>query len=71
MVLETKLFSFYIRNAFFQAESVRKQGPRRSHPAGRCQPDRCGRMRGMRTTWDIFCNVVDNYGDIGIAWRLA
>ena len=22
-------------------------------------------------TWDIFCNVVDNYGDIGIAWRLA
>ena len=28
-------------------------------------------MRGMRSTWDIFCNVVDNYGDIGIAWRLA
>jgi uncharacterized repeat protein (TIGR03837 family) len=28
-------------------------------------------MRGMRATWDIFCNVVDNYGDIGIAWRLA
>ena len=25
----------------------------------------------MRSTWDIFCNVVDNYGDIGIAWRLA
>ena len=25
----------------------------------------------MRPTWDIFCNVVDNYGDIGIAWRLA
>ncbi|MHB9157131.1 MAG: elongation factor P maturation arginine rhamnosyltransferase EarP [Thiobacillus sp.] len=22
-------------------------------------------------TWDIFCKVVDNYGDIGIAWRLA
>ena len=21
--------------------------------------------------WDIFCTVVDNYGDIGIAWRLA
>jgi len=21
--------------------------------------------------WDIFCSVVDNYGDIGIAWRLA
>ena len=21
--------------------------------------------------WDIFCSVVDNYGDAGIAWRLA
>lgn len=21
--------------------------------------------------WDIFCSVVDNYGDIGVAWRLA
>ena len=20
---------------------------------------------------DIFCNVVDNYGDIGVCWRLA
>ena len=28
-------------------------------------------MRLMRANWDIFCNVVDNYGDIGIAWRLA
>ena len=27
----------------------------------------------MRSTprWDIFCAVVDNYGDAGIAWRLA
>ena len=25
----------------------------------------------MPTHWDIFCKVVDNYGDIGIAWRLA
>ena len=25
----------------------------------------------MRANWDIFCNVVDNYGDVGIAWRLA
>ena len=25
----------------------------------------------MRTLWDIFCNVVDNFGDIGVAWRLA
>jgi len=21
--------------------------------------------------WDIFCRVVDNYGDVGVAWRLA
>ena len=25
----------------------------------------------MPETWDIFCNVVDNYGDIGVSWRLA
>lgn len=25
----------------------------------------------MRNTWDIFCQVIDNYGDIGVAWRLA
>ena len=24
-----------------------------------------------RDRWDLFCRVVDNYGDIGIAWRLA
>lgn len=22
-------------------------------------------------TWDIFCSVIDNYGDIGVCWRLA
>ncbi len=21
--------------------------------------------------WDLFCNVVDNFGDIGVSWRLA
>lgn len=27
----------------------------------------------MRTlsSWDLFCRVVDNYGDIGVCWRLA
>lgn len=25
----------------------------------------------MKTRWDIFCNVVDNFGDIGVSWRLA
>lgn len=27
-------------------------------------------MNNLRT-WDIFCTVVDNYGDIGVCWRLA
>ena len=22
-------------------------------------------------SWDIFCRVIDNYGDIGVCWRLA
>ena len=21
--------------------------------------------------WDVFCRVVDNFGDIGVCWRLA
>ena len=21
--------------------------------------------------WDIFCTVIDNYGDAGVCWRLA
>ena len=25
----------------------------------------------MTRTWDIFCSVVDNYGDVGVCWRLA
>src|SRR3954469_8530172 len=25
----------------------------------------------MNRSWDIFCSVVDNYGDIGVCWRLA
>lgn len=25
----------------------------------------------MPKSWDIFCTVVDNYGDIGVCWRLA
>ena len=24
-----------------------------------------------RRQWDIFCRVIDNYGDIGVSWRLA
>jgi hypothetical protein len=22
-------------------------------------------------SWDIFCTVIDNFGDIGVCWRLA
>jgi uncharacterized repeat protein (TIGR03837 family) len=25
----------------------------------------------MRSTWDIFCTVIDNFGDIATCWRLA
>lgn len=25
----------------------------------------------MASSWDIFCRVVDNWGDIGVCWRLA
>lgn len=28
-------------------------------------------MVSMQRDWDIFCRVVDNYGDIGVCWRLA
>ena len=21
--------------------------------------------------WDLFCRVVDNFGDVGVCWRLA
>ncbi|SEN07241.1 conserved hypothetical protein, PP_1857 family [Pseudomonas sp. ok272] len=28
-------------------------------------------MPELKTRWDIFCTVVDNYGDIGVTWRLA
>ena len=28
-------------------------------------------MTVMQLNWDIFCRVIDNYGDIGVCWRLA
>lgn len=28
-------------------------------------------MAAMQRHWDIFCRVIDNYGDIGVCWRLA
>jgi len=26
---------------------------------------------GTRMQWDIFCEVIDNHGDLGVCWRLA
>jgi uncharacterized repeat protein (TIGR03837 family) len=28
-------------------------------------------MSENRERWDVFCRVVDNYGDVGVSWRLA
>jgi uncharacterized repeat protein (TIGR03837 family) len=28
-------------------------------------------LSGNRAKWEIFCRVVDNYGDAGVCWRLA
>lgn len=28
-------------------------------------------MAAMLRTWDVFCRVIDNHGDLGVAWRLA
>ncbi|QQS16726.1 MAG: elongation factor P maturation arginine rhamnosyltransferase EarP [Neisseriales bacterium] len=28
-------------------------------------------MSIVHTRWDIFCKVIDNYGDVGVSWRLA
>ena len=27
--------------------------------------------RSMKLRWDIFCAIVDNFGDVGFCWRLA
>src|SRR5215472_17380361 len=28
-------------------------------------------MAGDAERWDVFCRVVDNFGDVGVSWRLA
>lgn len=28
-------------------------------------------MNARRPLWDLFCRVIDNYGDAGVCWRLA
>lgn len=34
-------------------------------------PPAAGLCKTRPSRWDIFCRVVDNYGDIGVSWRLA
>jgi len=41
----------------------RRCGPKIAHPIYE--------IITLKTTWDIFCRVIDNFGDIGITWRLA
>ena len=39
-------------------------------PVARCT----GRLvfgRAILLTWDVFCRVIDNFGDAGVCWRLA
>ena len=35
------------------------------------EPTDAGSGACRRRCWDIFCSVVDNFGDIGVCWRLA
>ena len=39
--------------------------------ASRSDPDRSNPIMPPSLRWDIFCRVVDNYGDGGVCWRLA
>jgi uncharacterized repeat protein (TIGR03837 family) len=46
--------------------------PRASRIALRIAPVcPCERLDNRRMLWHLFCRVVDNFGDIGVAWRLA
>lgn len=43
-------------------QSTTRLRPGRLHEAG---------VIVIAPTWDIFCTVVDNFGDVGVCWRLA
>lgn len=48
--------------------------PRAGSTGGWVVENRHGRdvsMAPMQLHWDIFCRVIDNYGDIGVCWRLS
>ncbi|RYF02035.1 MAG: elongation factor P maturation arginine rhamnosyltransferase EarP [Comamonadaceae bacterium] len=39
--------------------------------APRAAADSRGNNHATSLTWDLFCQVIDNFGDIGVCWRLA
>ncbi|TAN11611.1 MAG: elongation factor P maturation arginine rhamnosyltransferase EarP [Burkholderiaceae bacterium] len=39
--------------------------------SGRCARHNCRVPQSPSFLWDLFCRVVDNYGDVGVCWRLA
>lgn len=39
--------------------------------APRAAADAPGTTHATSLTWDLFCQVIDNFGDIGVCWRLA
>ena len=62
-----------VRVALTDAGKMRCQ-TRAGSTGGRVFENRHGRdvsMSAMQLHWDIFCRVVDNYGDIGVCWRLS
>src|SRR5690606_8677707 len=59
----------------FLLTRLRKFHPRRTSDAPAKPLCAVAKRQEMNATppqrWDIFCRVVDNYGDIGVCWRLA
>jgi uncharacterized repeat protein (TIGR03837 family) len=74
-----------VREVFFRAEAIKNyvRGVRQVRPSLNYAPWICKETifvsndvsRRNRNesdvAWDIFCRVVDNFGDIGVCWRLA
>ena len=48
--------------------AARRWSNRAPEPSNRRLP---APVTAARPRWDIFCSVVDNYGDAGVCWRLA
>src|SRR5574343_1460027 len=62
-----------VRIALADGTQVSSQ-PRTGCAGNRVFEGRHGRdvsMAPMQLHWDIFCRVVDNFGDIGVCWRLS